>query len=91
MPEAVYVTRCLWAGARCGRAGSFGRRGSRNIRGPRSRLGRLEKRKKLVTSEHSLMISHKFGQMLNVSCLSIWIDSKPIVWDSSVVFTDNSY
>ena len=24
-----------------------------------------------------------------VSYLSIWIDSKPIVWDSSVVFTDN--
>ena len=25
-----------------------------------------------------------------LSYLSIWIDSKPIVWDSSVVFTDNS-
>ena len=27
---------------------------------------------------------------INFSYLSIWIDSKPIVWDSSVVFTDNS-
>ena len=26
-----------------------------------------------------------------VSYLSIWIDSKSMVWDSSVVFTDNSY
>ena len=26
----------------------------------------------------------------NVLYLSIWLDSKPIVWDSSVVFTDNS-
>ena len=32
----------------------------------------------------------RYFPVVGVLCLFIWKDTKPIVWDSSVVFTDNS-
>ena len=34
-----------------------------------------------------IMVVHN---SMGISYVPIWIDSKPIVWDSSAVFTDNS-
>ena len=36
-------------------------------------------------------ISEKLYWNMQVLCLSIWIDSNPIVWDSSVEFADNFF